>query len=180
MDSERFNGRLAEMRDSPWLASEDLEDPNGDGYLESAATIEAVLKIRKAQFKGGRTKNGFAVKFTQFERMLFLNGINRDTLKRLCGRKSEDLIGKTVVLYVDPNVKLAGKIVAGIRVKEHDAALTPEQEAFVAEATREIQEADTSEILRVYGELLKNKPKGVQDALRPLYAKRKHELESNE
>ena len=131
MKTDRFAGRLSEMRDSPWLASEDLEHESGEGYIELVATIAAVLEIRDAQFKGGRTKaKGYALTFREFERMLYLNGVNRETLKEMFGRKASDLVGNTIVLYVNPRVKLAGKLVPGIRIKAHDGptkpALTPE------------------------------------------------------
>ena len=188
MESDTFDGRLSEMRDSPWLASEDLENPDGDGWVEAVVTIVAVMEIRNAQFKGGRTKKkGFALKFAEYERMLFLNGVNRETLRELHGRKSADQIGKTIVLYVNPRVPLAGKMVPGIRIKPHDArtaskppkqkpALAPDEQVYVTTATEELKAAASMEELKAYGEILRGKSKAIQDALRPVYAARKKEL----
>ena len=118
MDEKPFSGRVAEMRDSPWLSSEDLEDPAGNGYIEAHVTIEKVLEITDAQFKGGRSKKrGFALQFAGKSRMLYLNGVNRETLKEMFGRRASDFVGKSIVLYVKPDVSLMGQKVPGIRIK---------------------------------------------------------------
>jgi hypothetical protein len=187
MESDTFDGRMSEMRDSPWLASEDLENPDGDGWIEAVVTIVAVMEIRNAQFKGGRTKKkGFALKFREYERMLFLNGVNRETLRELHGRKAADQIGKTIVLYVNPKVPLAGKMVPGIRIKHHEPqagrqpakqpALTPEEQEFVETAREEIKKAQSQEELNAYITILNSKSSAVKAALREDCAKRKEEL----
>lgn len=54
--------------------------------------------------------------------------------------------------------------------------LTPADLKFIEEANRELREADSLDVLKGYGEILKGKSKAIQDALRPLYAERKKEL----
>jgi len=119
MEEKQYSGPVSAMRDSPWLASEDLEDPAGNGYREAVVTIETVMEIKDAQFKGGRSKpKGYALKFEGKERMLYLNGVNRETLKEMFGRRAADWIGQKIKLYVKPDVQLMGKKVPGIRVKQ--------------------------------------------------------------
>ena len=119
MKETEYGGPISAMRDSPWLSSEDLEKPDGDGHFEVTVTIETVLEIRDAQFKGGRKKaKGYALQFEGKERKLYLNGVNRETLKEMFGgNRAADWIGKKITLYVKPDVMLAGKLVNGIRVK---------------------------------------------------------------
>jgi hypothetical protein len=118
MTEHEYTGPIATMRDSPWLSSEDLEDPKGSGWLQEVVTIEGVMEIHNAQFKGGRSKKKcYAVQFIGKARMLVLNGVNRETLKEMFGRTTPDWIGKRVLLYVKPDVQLAGKKVPGIRIK---------------------------------------------------------------
>jgi len=118
MTEQKYTGPISTMRDSPWLSSEDLEDPNGKGWIQEVVTIEGVMEIHNAQFKGGRSKKKcYAVQFVGKTRMLVLNGVNRETLKEMFGRTTPDWIGRQVLLYVKPDVMLAGKKVPGIRIK---------------------------------------------------------------
>jgi hypothetical protein len=191
MKADTFAGRMSEMRDSPWLSSEDLEDPDGGGYIEAEMTISGVLEIRDAQFKGGRTKaKGHAIKFQGNERMLYLNGVNREKLKEMFGRTAPDMVGKSIVLYVDPRVKLMGKVVPGIRIKASEKApkkappkpveLSPEDASLVAEYKAEIELAADMKTLTGMGDLLREKSKAVQDSLRPVYKAKHAELKEPE
>lgn len=118
MQDKDYQGAVSSMRESPWLASEDLEDQNGSGYREVVVTIKAVKEIADAQFKGGRSKKKcYALEFEGKERWLVLNGVNRETCKEMFGRKAADWIGKRLMLYVKTDVLLMGKKVPGIRIK---------------------------------------------------------------
>src|SRR3990172_1240927 len=187
MDEKQFSGKVSEMRDSPWLASEDLEDANSSGYVEATVTIDRVMEITDAQFKGGRSKKKcYAIQFVGKARMLVLNGVNRETLKEMWGRKATDWIGKQIVLYVKPDVLLMGKKVPGIRIRPaavepvgraadgraDGPSISPEDEAFIAECRGEIERAESTEVLKIIGSLLKTKSKAVQDTVRPAYVAR--------
>ena len=118
MEDKDYKGAASTMRDSPWLSSEDLENPNGNDYLQVVVTIKSVKEIADAQFKGGRTKKKcYALEFEGKERWLVLNGVNRETCKEMFGRKAADWIGKRLTLYVKTDVLLMGKKVPGIRIK---------------------------------------------------------------
>jgi hypothetical protein len=111
-------------------------------------------------------------------------------------------IGQRMTLFCDPEVMWGGVKVGGIRISHltgmkapreflqttgrgkrkpmtiHPIAyLTPEEQQYVEEATNYLTTAETIEILEGHGRMLKDKPKPVQDALRPVYAKRLKELE---
>jgi hypothetical protein len=113
-------------------------------------------------------------------------------------------VGQRMTLYCDPEVMWAGVKVGGIRIshlsglnapktflltrargKRAEVTIQPvvslssEDQAFITTAKEELAGAQSMEELRVYGQLLKQKPPAVQDALRPLYAQRVAELKGN-
>lgn len=114
-----YSGTSGAMRTSPWLASEDIATA-GDVKVE----IEGVFQYDSVEFEAGRKKaNVFTLKFKGKTKELCLNSINRRTLYRLCGANTSDWHGKTITLYVDASVKIAGKKVGGIRFRESQTAI---------------------------------------------------------
>ena len=183
MKTDTYDGPMSEMRDSPWLASEDLENPDGPGYIEKVMTINCIVEVRDAQFKGGRTKaKGFAVKFHETERMLYLNAINRDVLKAVHGRNAPDVVGKKIVVYVDPYVKLMGEVKPGLRLKEHiapvakQAALSPADQKAITDAKKQIAEAADVATLKGIGALIGKQSSAVKEGVRKVYEARLAEL----
>lgn len=114
-------------------------------------------------------------------------------------------VGQRMTLFCDPDVLWAGVKVGGIRIshlsglenprtfmltqtrgkraeftiqpiKNDTPKLSPADLKFIEEANRELREADSLDVLKGYGQILKGKSKAIQDALRPLYAERKKEL----
>ena len=121
------------------------------------------------------------------------------------GEDPKAWFSQQMTLYCDPEVLWAGVKVGGIRISHLSglseprtfmltktrgkreevtiqpiAGLTAEQRDFISEATKELDSAETLELLQGYGETLKGQPKVVQDALRPIYAKRKQELTNDD
>jgi hypothetical protein len=114
-----YTGPSGAMRESPWLAAEDIASV-GDVKVE----IEGVFQYGSVEFEAGRKKsNVFTVKFKGKQKELCLNSTNRRTLYRLYGSNTKEWTGKTVTLYVDPAVKVAGKRVGGIRFRESQSAI---------------------------------------------------------
>lgn len=112
-------------------------------------------------------------------------------------------VGQQMTLYCDPEVTWAGVKVGGIRISHLSGiaeprtfiitlgrgkrvettiypikGLSPAEAKFIEDATIEIGEAPTLEVLKAFGFVLKNKSKQVQDALREVYSKRQTELKS--
>lgn len=101
-------------KDSTWLAVEDLLG-RGDVNLE----IEGVFKDTDVEFDQGRKEKViFSISFKGAKKRLVLNSTNRKRLVRKYGANVCEWKGKKVVLYVDPTVKMMGKVVGGVRVKE--------------------------------------------------------------
>ena len=112
-------------------------------------------------------------------------------------------VGQRMTLYCDPDVKWASVKVGGIRIshlsgigKDREFVLTvargkrapikiqcldaisPEDEAYIADAMSEISQAETPEMLKAIGFVLAKKSEAVREAVRPLYQERKAELEA--
>jgi hypothetical protein len=111
--SEIFDGRASEMRESPWLASEDL-----DGIGEKVLTIKQVHKNLDVSFEAGRKKDVvYSVEFERAKRQLVLNGTNRKSLQALFGNNVNDWAGQKITLYVKQGIKVGGQTKPGLRVK---------------------------------------------------------------
>ena len=123
---EPFDGRAGEMRDSPWMASEDLE-----GINSIDSVIANVYKNRDVEFEGGRSKDVvYSLEFSKAKRQLVLNGSNRKTLVGLYGADVKNWIGKTITVYVEEGIKVGRDIKKGLRVrasKETNQAKTQEK-----------------------------------------------------
>lgn len=99
---------------SDYLKSEDVEDAGGEMQL----TIKGIVAKDYEEEDGTKTRKGI-LSFSEIEKKMTLNVTNNQTLITMFGSKDIDKnwIGKTVILYVDPNVKYAGKIVKGLRIR---------------------------------------------------------------
>lgn len=109
-----FTGRSAEMRDSIFLAVEDLE---GKGDL--SVTIARVVQHSNVTFVDGRKKDKvFAIEFERAKKQLTINSTRRKSLKDMFGPDVTKWKGQKITLYVDPTVKMKGEVVGGIRIRE--------------------------------------------------------------
>ncbi len=102
--------KTSEMRESKFLKKEDV----GKGAL---GTISGCVRKNTAM-EGADPEHKWCLTFEQFDKPLVLNMINTMTIEQILGSDDTDKwIGKTVVLYEDPSVMYAGKMVGGIRVR---------------------------------------------------------------
>lgn len=115
-NGQDFDGTTAEMRDSPWLAAEDLQAAPGG---KANVTIERVLKYTNVRFAAGPAKpEVYALKFAGKQRELALTAsANRKEMARQFGIKTADWIGKKIQLYTS-TTKLKGEDVPCIRIRE--------------------------------------------------------------
>jgi len=106
-------------------------------------------------------------------------------------------IGQRMTLFCDPSVVFGGVRVGGVRISHLSglaetktfmltktrgkkeavtvhpiAAISPEDQKYIAAATEELNAAESLEELQGHGEMLKTKSKAIQDAIRPAYATR--------
>lgn len=114
MSTDSYEGMAGGLRaQTPWLAVEDL-----DGYGDVRVTIVDVRRYKSVTFEEGRTEKGVgALRFHGKEKELTINAVRRKSLVALYGTDTMEWRDKQIVLYVDPDVKMKGKKVGGIRIR---------------------------------------------------------------
>lgn len=102
--------KTSEMRESKFLKQGDV----GDGVLW---TVHGVEKVNVAK-EGAEPEYKWAMTFGESDKPLVLNSTNIQLCERIYGSDDTDhWVNKKLVLYTDPNVSYAGKVVGGIRVR---------------------------------------------------------------
>ena len=110
--------RTSEMRESKFLKKEDV----GRGVL---ATISDCRQHNVAM-QGAEPEMRWCLHFEELDKPLVLNATNIQLTEKVCGSDlTDDWIGKRLVLYMDPNVSYAGKLIGGIRVRAPKATAPP-------------------------------------------------------
>lgn len=102
--------KTSEMRESKFLKQSDV----GAGVL---MTVAGCSQHNVAQ-QGAEPEMKWCLEFHESDKPLVLNVTNIQLCERIFGvDDSDEWIGKKIVLYTDPNVSYAGKIVGGVRVR---------------------------------------------------------------
>ena len=115
---KEFDGKASQMRDSPWLASEDIEDAGGSVDV----TILSCFQHEDVEFDGGRRKPVvYTLAFKGADKQLVLNATNRKSLVSVFGRDVGKWKDQKVQLYVQDGIRMGGKTVTGIRIRETSA-----------------------------------------------------------
>lgn len=105
--------RLNEMIESKFLKKEDVEN-NGRGSL---VTISKVSQHNVAM-QGAGEELKWCLEFAELDKPMVLNVTNMRLIEAIAGSDdTDDWIGKKVVLYNDPTIMYAGKVMGGIRVR---------------------------------------------------------------
>jgi hypothetical protein len=102
---------------SEYLKSEDVEASGG----ELTYTIKGIARKEYEEDDGTKSVKG-VLTFNEVDKKLTLNVTNTNALIAMYGKENIDTawIGKTVILFVDPNVKYGGKMVKGLRIRIMD------------------------------------------------------------
>ena len=121
---------------SDHLGSADLEEMTEE-KKRLVFTVEKVLQYIKTDDKnsgvsvaGKRISANIA--YLKGAKPLVLNATNSKTMAKMMGSKFvDDWAGAVIELYIDPNVKMKGEMVGGVRIKPNVATpqkpkLTPE------------------------------------------------------
>lgn len=102
--------KTSEMKDSKFLRKEDV----GAGML---FTVEGIERHNVAM-QGAEEELRWCMRLTEAEKTLVMNSTNVQLCEKIFGSDdTDDWIGKKIVLFTDPNVSYAGKLVGGIRVR---------------------------------------------------------------
>jgi len=105
METKEFTGGVSAMKESPWLASEDLL---GRGAV--SVTIDRVFLNTGVKFEGGREEKKpiYSVSFVGLKKQLILNGTNRKTLSTAFGSTVRSWSGKTCKIFVKDGIRKPG------------------------------------------------------------------------
>jgi hypothetical protein len=86
--------------------------------------IPQPVRVQIATFKldtvgeGDEAKQKMICYFHGMDKGLALNNTNIHILVSIFGDNMEDMVGKSVVLWADPNVSFGGKLVGGLRFQQ--------------------------------------------------------------
>ncbi|MFH1184705.1 MAG: hypothetical protein V1755_06655 [Chloroflexota bacterium] len=159
--------------------------------LESTGPITFTVK----SVKRGSKEQPIEIALVEDERFFRPCKTVRRCLIALWSDDAKSWIGKQLTIYTDPSVMYAGVRIGGLRVshvsgidcpktllltktrgKRSEVTVypiqTPKDDAQIKEALAEIAAAETAEALKAVGFVLKQRPKAVQDAVRPAYKER--------
>jgi len=102
---------IDDMIESKYLKKSDVEPAK-------LVTIRECKKENIAQ-DNQPAEYKFTLYFNELAKPLVLNSTNIHATAVACdAQQSEQWIGKTIVLFVDPNVSYMGKVIGGIRVRK--------------------------------------------------------------
>ena len=96
-------------------------------------SIQGISKVTFKGRNGGADEDALQLELDD-DRQFSLNKTNTMALIKMYGRSTANWIGKTITLYVDPNVMFSGRLVGGVRVRIQDVTLQEQHAADIAEA----------------------------------------------
>lgn len=103
---------INDLKSSKFLKKEDV----GEGAL---VTIKSV-HLENVAKEGAEPEMKWCLTFNEFDKPMVLNSTNGQLIGKITGIEDEiekGWVGKEVVLYNDPTVSFAGKVMGGIRVR---------------------------------------------------------------
>ena len=110
--------KISEMRESKFLKKEDV----GRGVLATITRCDQ----QNVAMEGAGQELKWCLHFSELEKPLVLNSTNAQLCAQICGSDDTDhWMSKRIVLYSDPNVSYAGKLVGGIRVRAPKPSAPP-------------------------------------------------------
>ena len=114
VDARKFGG-------GNYLRQEDVPEPR----------LVTIAKVDQAVFEdSGKEREKLVVDFEELGRRLVVNSINNRRLQRACGHhETDNWTGKQVVIFVDPDVEMGGRVVGGLRVRKPSQKETEANEA---------------------------------------------------
>ena len=107
-----------ELKQSKFLTRHDV----AAGIL---VTIRELEQMNVAK-DGAPEEYKWCIRFDEQEKMMCLNSTNGQLIAKITGsEESDNWVGKKIVLYDDPTISYAGRIVGGIRVRAQRVYTAP-------------------------------------------------------
>lgn len=101
--------KIGDMIESKYLKQSDVDD-------ETVVTVQALKKVNVARDDEDPDYK-WTVKFHEFPKPMVVNVTNLKRLAKALGDDTDDWLGNSVVLYVDPDIEFGGNVVGGLRIK---------------------------------------------------------------
>lgn len=112
---------ISKMTESKYLKQEDVGEDGKLVTIESLARTNVAREDDDPEFK-------YVMYFRETPKPLVMNATNIQLCARACGSdETDEWVGKRIVLYADPNVSYAGKLVGGIRIRQPKNVTPPKQ-----------------------------------------------------
>lgn len=109
---ESFQGVASEMKESDWLAVEDIED-----FAPVNVKVEDVILHRNVAFEAGRREpKVYSLKFAAKRKQLPLNATNRRAMQKAYTSDTKQWRGKSITLTVEPLKREFNGHTHGIRI----------------------------------------------------------------
>jgi len=109
---------ISKMTESKYLKQEDVGEEGKLVTIESLKRTNVAREDDEPEFK-------YVMHFRETPKPLVMNATNIQLCARACGSdETDEWVGKRIVLYADPNVSYAGKLVGGIRIRQPKGATT--------------------------------------------------------
>ena len=101
--------KIGDMIDSKYLKQSDVDD-------ETVVTFTKLTKVNVARDDEDPDYRWTAT-FQEFKKPMVLNVTNLKRAAKALGDDTDDWIGNSMILYVDPDIEFGGNIVGGLRLK---------------------------------------------------------------
>lgn len=108
-DDEDQDMKIGDMIESKYLKQSDVDD-------EVVVTVKGIKKVNVARDDEDADYK-WTVIFHEFAKPMVLNVTNLKRMAKALGDDTDDWIGNSVVLYVDPDIEFGGNVVGGLRIK---------------------------------------------------------------
>ncbi len=127
--------KLGQMTESKYLKQADIPQP-------VLVTISGFTRVNVAQ-DGEAPEHKWTISFVELDKPMVLNSTNIQLLGVATGTDDTDeMVGRKIVVYTDPNVSYGGKLVGGLRIR---ASRQKPQAAAAAPAPAPVTAADPFE-----------------------------------
>lgn len=101
--------KVSAMIESKYLKQSDIDD-------DMTVTVQALKRVNVARDDEDPDYK-WVVKYAEFEKPMVLNATNIKRMAKALGDDTDDWIGNSVVLYVDPDIEFGGNVVGGLRIR---------------------------------------------------------------
>jgi hypothetical protein len=101
--------KIGDMIDSKYLKQSDVED-------ETVVTFIKLTKVNVAR-DDEEADYRWTAKFQEFTKPMVLNVTNLKRAAKALGDDTDNWLGNSMILYVDPDIEFGGNIVGGLRLK---------------------------------------------------------------